>query len=85
MSLLIVKVLPGILLTSTEITENKYFSPLRPSRELKKYVKVSKILYHWFLLLNPFCFVEIYYLHITTRVFDQSAISPFLGGKSRHR
>jgi len=33
-----------------------------------------------FLLLNPFCFCETYYLHFTIRVFDHSAISPFLGG-----
>jgi len=32
---LIVNVLPGSLLSITEITEYKYFSPLRPSRELK--------------------------------------------------
>jgi len=43
-------------------------------------IKVSKILYHWILLLNPFCFCETQYLHFTTRVFGHCAISPFLGG-----
>ena len=43
-------------------------------------IKVSTILYHWFLLSNPFCFCETSYLHFTTRVFDHSAISPILGG-----
>jgi len=44
------------------------------------YIKVSKILYQWILLLNSFCFCETWYLHFTTRVFGHSAITPFLGG-----
>ena len=35
MSLRIVKVLPGSLLTITGISEDKYYSPLKPSRALK--------------------------------------------------
>ena len=45
------------------------------------YVKVSKILYEWILLLNPFGFCETLYLHFTTRMFGHSAITPFLGGE----
>ena len=45
-------------------------------------IQVSKILYHWILLLHPFFFCETYNLHFTTCVFGQSAIFPFLGGKS---
>jgi len=43
-------------------------------------IKVSKILYHWTLSLASFRFCETQCLHFTTRVFFQSAISPFLGG-----
>jgi len=50
-------VLLGSLLPITEITEHKYLSPLKPSCEVT-YIKVNKILYHWTLLLNPFCFCE---------------------------
>ena len=32
-----------------------------------KIKKVSKISYHWFSLLKPFCLCETYYLHFTTR------------------
>ena len=71
-------VLPGSLLSITEITEYRYFSPYKPIRELT--IKVSKILNQWSLLLKPFCFCETEYLHFTTRVFGHSAISPFLGG-----
>jgi len=43
-------------------------------------IKVSKILYQWILLLNPFCFCETQYLNFTTPVFGHGAITPFLGG-----
>jgi len=43
--------------------------------ELNLQIRVSKILYHWIL----FCFWETQYLHLTTRVFGHSAISPYLG------
>ena len=43
-------------------------------------IKVSKILHHWILLLNPFGFCETEYLHFTTRVVGHDAITPFLGG-----
>jgi len=69
-------VLPGSGLSITEITQYTYFSPLQPSRE---FIKVSKILYQWILLLNQFCLGETSYLHFTTRVFGHSAITPFLG------
>jgi len=41
---------------------------------------VSKLLYQWTLLLNPFCFGATEWLHFTTHVCGHSAISPFLGG-----
>jgi len=45
------------------------------------HIKVSKILYQWDLLVNPFCFRETACLPFTTRVFGHSAISPFLDGR----
>jgi len=50
-------VLPGSELSITEITEYKYFSPSKPL-VVNEDVKVSKILWDWFLLLNQFCFCE---------------------------
>ena len=75
-------VLPGSESTITEITEYMYFSPLKPCVNLN--IKVSKILYQWILLLNPFCFCETIYLHFTIRVFGHNAITPFLGGMQTH-
>jgi len=43
-------------------------------------MKLSKILYHWQLLMASFRFVETYLLHIKPFVINKSAISPFLGG-----
>jgi len=36
--------------------------------ENQNIIKVSKIVHHWSLLLNPFCFCETQSLHFTTRV-----------------
>jgi len=47
-------VLPGSELSITQITEYKYFCPLRLAANSS--IKVSKMLYHWILLLHPFCF-----------------------------
>ena len=49
-------VLPGSLLSITEITEWKYFSPLKPIRELK-YESEQNIV-PLVLIIDPFCFCE---------------------------
>jgi len=43
-------------------------------------MKVTKILYHWFLLLDQFRFCETHFTTYQRFVADQSAISPSLGG-----
>jgi len=43
---------------------------------------VTKILYHWILLLDQFRFCETHFTTYQRFVADQSAISPFLGGVS---
>ena len=47
-------------------------------------IKVTKILYHWFLLLDQFRFCETYFTTYQRFVADQSAISPFLGGHATY-
>ena len=44
------------------------------------YIKLSKILYHWFLSMYSFRFCETNLLHIKLFVGNQSVIYPFLGG-----
>jgi len=43
-------------------------------------MKVTKILYHWFLLLDQIRFCETHFTAYQQFLADQSAISPFLGG-----
>jgi len=43
-------------------------------------MKVTKILYYWFLLLDSFNFRETYFTTHQRFVANKSAISPFLGG-----
>jgi len=43
-------------------------------------IKVIKVLYHWFLLLDQFRFCETRFTTNQGFVAEQSAISPFLGG-----
>jgi len=58
-------VLPGSLFSITEITEYRYFSPLKPIRECK-YKSEKILLHHWILSLNTFCFCKTYYYRLTS-------------------
>jgi len=71
-------VLSGSLLSITEITESRYFSPLKPIHELIYNIKQNIV--PMGLIIETIYFCETEYLHFTTRVFGHSAISPFLSG-----
>jgi len=70
-------VLPGSLLSITEIIEYTYFSPLGLCCELK--YKSEQNVLPLALIIEPILFLCNKILHFTTRVFGHSAISPFLG------
>jgi len=50
-------VLPRSLLSINKFTEYRYFSPSKPIYQLK-YIKVSKMLYHWIYYWTHFVFVK---------------------------
>ena len=43
-------------------------------------IKVTKVRYHWLLLLEQFRFCETHFTTYPRFVADQSAMTPFLGG-----
>jgi len=65
-------------LSITEITEYIHFCLIETLAGFN--IKVTKILYHWSLLMDQFRFCETHFTTYQGFVADQSAISPFLGG-----